>query len=433
MFKLYVIGIGYKPFTPVISNIVKASDMIVASGRLLDIFIQYDIYESVKEKLRVINNVDETFEFIKSRISNLKSHIVLLASGDPLFFGIGRRSIREFGREAVEIIPDISSVQLAFSKIKESWDDALLLSLHGGSDPLKRRHLPYDISDIPNLLKTHKKIAILTDSINNPSKIAETVHSSGLGGLCRMFVCEKLGYPDEKIKEVTPFEFINLSFVQPNLVVLLNQSLQDITEAQTPAQGYAEHSYNDAHLIGLSEKDILHSGGLITKDEARAITLHKLRPLPFGVFWDIGAGSGSISVEISRLCPQMNVFAVEKDPIQTANILNNKMRFNLANLHVIEGEAPFVLKELPTPHRVFIGGSGGRLEDIVRFICETRTEIIVINAATIETLNKAFAFLQKSTYDIDVVQVSVSRLKRIGDGNHFSAHNPVFIIRGIRV
>jgi precorrin-6Y C5,15-methyltransferase (decarboxylating) len=433
MLKLYIIGIGYRPFASAIRDIIAASDVILASERLFDIFRQYDEYEAVKEKVNVINNVDETFNFIKSQIPTLKSHIVLLASGDPLFFGIGRRALREFGKESVEIIPDLSCIQLAFSKIKEPWEDAFLMSLHGGPNPDKRRYMPYDIADISQLLKIHKKIAVLTDKINNPSKIAQVINSSVSLKSLKIFVCEKLGYPDEKITEGTPEEIENMAFIQPNLVILLNQLTTNTDAVQTPLSCCSNKGgFLNNPVFGLSEEDIIHTNGLITKDEIRAVSLHKLRLLPKGVFWDIGAGSGSVSLEASRLCPETRVYAVEKDPVQIANIKENKRKFNSDNIEVIEGQAPEILNDLPNPQRVFIGGSGGRLEEIIKFVAATNTEIVVVNAVTIETLNKAVVCLLESGYNLEAVQLGVSKLKRIGEGNYLSAFNPVFIIRGIR-
>ncbi|MDP2278214.1 MAG: precorrin-6y C5,15-methyltransferase (decarboxylating) subunit CbiE, partial [Nitrospirota bacterium] len=204
MTKIYVIGIGYKALDNRAREIVLASEIILASKRLFEVFKGYKEYEEVKDKIQVINNVDETIRFIKSLIPNSQfPNIVLLASGDPTFFGIGRRAVREFGKEMVEIFPDLSSIQIAFSRIKESWDDAFLMSLHGGPDPEKRRRLPYELEDIPYLLQKHNKILILTDKENNPAVIAKLLHSaiSRQPSDLKMYICEKLGYPDEKITE----------------------------------------------------------------------------------------------------------------------------------------------------------------------------------------------------------------------------------------
>lgn len=408
--KIYIIGIGYRPFDKRTKDILLNSSIILASSRLFEVFKGYEEFEFVKDRIKIINNVDETIEFIKS---NLLQPFVLLASGDPMFFGIGRRVIREFGKDSVEIIPDLSSIQLAFSRIKEPWDDAFLMSLHGGPDPLKRRILPYEVEDLPWLIEKYPKIAILTDRENNPSRIASALLN--YNEVLNIHVCEKLGYPDERIISGNPAEIRDKTFRDPNVVIILKK---------------ADDSHENI-LFGLQEAEFFHSRGLITKDEVRAITIHKLRLPPGGVFWDIGSGSGSISIEVSRLCPELKIYAVEKDKEQIKNIEENKRRYRTYNLKIIEGEAPEVLKDLPLPDRIFIGGSGGRLRDILEFINSLNwSGIIVINATTLETIDIAFELLKEANYTVDVVQVHLSRLKPLGDKHHFSAQNPVFIITG---
>jgi precorrin-6Y C5,15-methyltransferase (decarboxylating) len=137
-----------------------------------------------------------------------------------MFFGIGRRAVEEFGKEMVGIIPDLSSIQQAFARICEPWDNAFLMSMHGGPDPNCRRKLEYGLSDIPSLLAEHKKLAVLTDDINNPTVIA-TVLADGAGSSdIIIHVCEKLGYPDEKITTGTPQEIMGKSYSEPNVVIV---------------------------------------------------------------------------------------------------------------------------------------------------------------------------------------------------------------------
>ena len=427
--KIYVIGIGYKPLDGSAIDIIRRSEVILASNRLYEVFKEYEEFEAVKDKVVVINNVDETLKFIHSLLITHASAptvgnsslITLLASGDPMFFGIGRRAVKEFGKDMVEILPDLSSIQLAFSKIKEPWDDAFLISLHGGPDPEKRRRLPYELHDMPSLLTKHNKLAILTDKENNPAVIANIFgKSSGLN----MFVCERLGYPDEKIIAGIPEEIAVMSFSGPNVVIIINTGVSIHQQEALKRQS--------AFSFGLTESEIQHSRGLITKDEVRAVTIHKLKLPQKGVFWDIGAGSGSISIEAARVCPGLKVFAVEKEPDQLQNIRANKSLFNVPNVEVIRGPAPDALAGLPAPDRVFIGGSGGNMERIIDFIAAMPTGIIVVNATTIETLNRAVDCLKKAGFNADISQVSVSRTKNIGESNYLSALNPVFVIKGTR-
>ncbi|MEW6738449.1 MAG: precorrin-6y C5,15-methyltransferase (decarboxylating) subunit CbiE [Nitrospirota bacterium] len=420
--KLYVIGIGYKPLDKKAREIISRAGVILASNRLFEVFKGYDEFEAVKDKVKVINNVNETIEFIHSLLQHSSTPsfpVVLLASGDPMFFGIGRRAVKEFGRDMVEILPDLSSVQIAFSRIKEPWDDAFLMSLHGGPDPEKRRRLPYTINDIPSLLQRHNKVAILTDRENNPSEIAKILNLSPIAHslLPVMYVCERLGYQDEKITEGTPEEIAGMTFSEPNVVII---------------QRSAINSQSSATAFGLKETEISHSKGLITKDEVRAVTIHKLRLPQRGVFWDIGAGSGSVSIEAARLYPELKVFAVEKDKEQINHIRENKERFNSLNIEIISGEAPDALINLPSPDRVFVGGSSGRLKEIIDFISSMTCKHIVINATTIETLNEAIQHLESNGFEPEVSEISVSRSKDIAGKRHMSALNPVFVIKGER-
>jgi precorrin-6Y C5,15-methyltransferase (decarboxylating) len=222
--KIYVIGIGYRAFDSKLREVILRADVILASARLFEIFGRYEEFELVRDKIEMINNVDATMNFVKSQISGLKSHAVILGSGDPMFCGIGRRTVEEFGKEMVEIFPDLSSVQVAFAKIKEPWDDAFLMSLHPGPDARQRREPKYRREDIPSLLKEHRKIAVLTHMENNPSAIAEEIlRSPALSHelhLISMYVCEKLGYPDEKITEGTAEDVAAMEFREPNVVII---------------------------------------------------------------------------------------------------------------------------------------------------------------------------------------------------------------------
>lgn len=420
--KIYVIGIGYRPLEKKAGDILLNAKVILTSDRLFEVFKRYDEYGTVKDRIKVINKVPETIAFIKDRISHPESQpLVLLASGDPLFFGIGRKMSEEFGKDVLEIFPDLSSIQQAFARINEPWDDAFLMSLHGGPDPTKRRRLPYEVEDLPRLLEQYAKIAILTDKQNNPRVIAQVLQSAirNPNSTITMHVCERLGYLDEKITKGTPEEIAGMFFPEPNVVIVMKQG-----------PGSGGQGPEDIRF-GLREDEIQHARGLITKDEVRAVTLHTLRLPKTGVFWDIGAGSGSISIEAARLFPGLTVVAVEKDDKQIKHIKTNIKKFNVRNIEVVQGTAPDALHDLQAPDRIFIGGSGGDLDKIIGYIQERmQNGVIVINAVTIETLNQAIAGLEKSDFSVKVSEISVSRSKLIAGKRRMSAQNPIFIVTG---
>jgi precorrin-6Y C5,15-methyltransferase (decarboxylating) len=427
--KLFLIGIGYRPLSTRARELVKEAEFLLASSRLLDVFKRYEEYDAVKDRIKVIDKVPDTIGFIRECFSRSPTpSIVLLASGDPFFFGIGRRMIEEFGKERVGILPDLSSMQEAFARINVPWDDAFFISVHGGPDIAKRRALPYEMSDIPRLIEKHGKLAILTDRQNNPAEIARIVqsalrtHSTGSGQApqseIRMHVCERLGYPDETVRSGTVEEFAAMTFAEPNVVILLK------SEGRSQKAGVR---------FGLREEDVHHDRGLITKDEVRAVTIHKLRLPDEGVLWDIGAGSGSVSLEAARLCPGLRVIAVEKDQERINTIKTNMQRHDARKVEVVFGSAPDVLVDLPAPDRVFIGGSSGNLGDIVKLVNEKMPSgIIVINAVTLETLNDALPSLENNGFSVEVTEISVSRSKVVAGKRHMSALNPVFIVKGTR-
>jgi len=221
MAKIFVIGIGYRPLDKRAKEIVAGSKAIFVSDRLLEVFSRYDEYESSTDRLITLNSVTETFDAIKKCLGDDPGcFITLLASGDPMFFGIGRRVIEEFGKEMSVMIPDVSSVQAACARICEPWDNILFVSMHGGPDKGVRRKLEYELEDLPALMAEHKRLAVLTDDINNPSVIAAAFADAGSGSGILMHVCERLGYPDEKITTGAPQEIAKQNYREPNVVII---------------------------------------------------------------------------------------------------------------------------------------------------------------------------------------------------------------------
>lgn len=425
--RLTVIGIGFKPLAQQARDALSSAAFVLTSRRLEEVFIRYPEYEAVRQKVRMIDSVDETMRFIRQSFDEGVEEIVLIASGDPLFFGIGRLAVREFGPDSVRIMSDLSSLQVAFSRVKEPWDDALFMSLHAGPDPGKRRRLRYELKDLPELLERYDTIGILTDRENNPVTIARTLAQAATDPPSLLFyVGEKMGYEDERITEGSARDIARMSFRDPNVVIVRRTSRN--ADRGTPAGGYPDIRNV---VFGLREHEIAHSKGMITKDEVRAVAIHALRLPSTGVLWDIGAGSGALSVEAARLCPELEVFAVEKDEEQRKWIRHNSEAFAIRNVTVIDGEAPEALSSLPGPDRVFVGGSGGKLPAIVRNVAaRMRIGIAVINTTTLETLNEALRSFEDARFDVRVSEISVARSKPAGGKRHMAALNPIFIITG---
>jgi len=220
MNKVSVIGIGFRPLDKKASKALLTSEIVLTNDRLLEAFKEYAEYETVKDRLVSLKDIHETKQYIRDNFRS--KSIALLAVGDPMFFGIGRVIKEEISKDAMEVYPDLSSIQVAFARIKETSNNAFIMSLHGGPDPDNRRKLEHEISELPDLLKHHNKIAILTDRVNNPTEIAETLNSSPVTrhSSLKMYVCEKLGYDDEIITEGTPEHIASGSYAHPNVVII---------------------------------------------------------------------------------------------------------------------------------------------------------------------------------------------------------------------
>lgn len=429
---MHVIGIGFRPLEKRAHDALLMSDVVLANSRLVDVFRSYAEYDAVSGKILVHKTVYEMLDYIAGNFTRLR--LSVLAAGDPMFFGIGRLVIERLGREAAEIFPDLSSLQVAFARTKETSNNALMISLHGGPDPEKRRRLEYELPDLPALLMKHEKVGVLTDRENNPSRIAQMLaESSGLprfpASSLRMFVCERLGYKDEKITEGSPEDIARGTFEHPNVVVIVRK--RESAEVQKECISGRAGFSTSGPVFGLKEDEFQHTRGLITKDEVRAVTIHKLRLPDAGVLWDIGAGSGSVAIEAARLCRRLSVYAMERDAERREIIRDNVLRLGISNMRVVEGNAPDALADLPSPDRVFIGGSGGRMREIMDVIGGVMSAgVVVVNAATIETLNEAVEGLERNSFTIEITGVTVSRSKEIAGKRHMSALNPVFLIRG---
>jgi len=220
MNKVYVIGIGFRPLEKKASNALLQSEVVLTNDRLLEAFKDYAEYTSVKDRIISLKDIHETKKYIHNH--NKSKAIALLAVGDPMFFGIGRVMKDEIGKDAMEVYPDLSSVQVAFARIKEPSSNAFVISLHGGPDPNNRRKLEYESTELPELLKQHETIAILTDRVNTPTEIAKAINSSPVTRhpSLKIYVCEKLGYDDEKITEGTPEAIASTSYAHPNVVII---------------------------------------------------------------------------------------------------------------------------------------------------------------------------------------------------------------------
>ncbi len=403
---IYIIGIGEDGaggLTPDSLSKVQRSEVLLGGERQLSFFSEYP-----GEKIVLKNGLkafaDKLEEVWKER------RTVVLASGDPLFFGIAGYLVRRFGPEHVEVIPHYSSVQLAFARLGDSWQDAELVSLHGRP-----------IRGLAQRIDGKHKIALLTDEANTPAVIGAYLREFGMTEY-EAFVCERLGGAEE-VCRFWELEEMEKGTFAPLNVVILRWKPGSGTAAVRRGFAYPDEAFRQRR----PEK------GLITKREVRALVLSELNLSEEAVVWDIGSGSGAVAAECARFARLGKVYAIEKSAENLPNMEANRREFR-ADFEIIHGKAPQGLERLPDPDAVFIGGSGGGLQHIIEH-CSQRLRPegrIVIGAITIETLYTGLEALKLAGMATEVTQLQASRGKPILGMTRFEGMNPVYVVSGRR-
>ncbi|MGW8313028.1 MAG: precorrin-6y C5,15-methyltransferase (decarboxylating) subunit CbiE [Desulfuromonadales bacterium] len=400
---IYVIGAGiegHEGFSNRALDLVTQADILIGSTTQLALFPEF-----AGQTLSIGDNLAPVVECLEKSTGSA----VVLASGDPLFFGIGRYLLRNLPEAELEFVPNVSSVQYAFAKIREPWDDAVFVSALG-------RGMKGTVDQVV----AHDKIAILTDAVNTPRAIASELIERGRDGYLA-YLCENLGTADEAITRTDLKGLLSLPAAELNVLIL-------IKEYEAGGEGVGP-------CLGIPDEEFSTVKKLMTREEVRAVSLAKLRLRQDMILWDIGAGSGSISVEADHLMPNGRVFAVERNRQCIKYLKDNLRKFNSRNITLVEGLAPLCLDDLPDPDRVFIGGSGGHLWQILdasdgRLPPGGR---VVLNAVTLDTLTAATEFFENAGYELEVTTVNISRTRPLTDYKMFEAFDPVFVLAAVKV
>lgn len=414
MTPVHVVGIGLDGADGLVESVrqlVWGARLLIGSDRHLSYFPNHP------GQHLVLGDFTQAIAEIRHQLATGSSYIVVLVTGDPLFFGLGRLLLTELPPQQLTFHPHLSAVQLAFNRIKVPWQDARVISAHGRSlDEL-----------IQALQQGAGKIAVLTDGTNTPSAIARLFLALDLPSNFQFWVCENLGGETERVQSWSIAELQSQAFSPLNVVVLLRQSnsATQLDLATLPQLGLPDQMF-----FSFSDRP-----GLITKREIRLLILGELALKPGQIIWDIGAGTGSVSIEIARLFPTSQVYAIEKTTAGTALIEQNCRRFQVENVISIHGTAPDILRNLPASDRIFIGGSGGNLSQILD-VCSRLAPggVVVLALATLEHLNTALGWLkERSSWNYQLLQVQLSRSVPVAQLTRFAPLNPVTILTAIRL
>ena len=375
-----LIGCGCGSLTCESRAAIESAELVIGSSRLLR------EYGGGKPQSEAV-----TAPAIKAAIESADGkNICVLYSGDSGFYSGARLLLPELEGHDVRLLPGVSSVQTFAAKLKKPWQDWLLCSAHG-----------VDCDAVAAVCRGRPAF-FLTGGRQGPAEICRTLTDAGLGFL-KVYAGEDLG---------TAADFSTRSF-SPLSVLLIE-----------PAPRYPRRT------PGLPDLDFLRAEKVpMTKQEARAAALSKLAVTPEDVCWDIGAGTGSVAIELALQCRA--VYGVEREDAALSVAEQNRRKFGAWNLRLVKGEAPAALAALPKPDAVFVGGSGGQLGEILEAIRAANPAArICVSAITIESLHNANSLLRELGCETEVTQLSVSRSKPAGGLTLMLAQNPVWLVTG---
>jgi precorrin-6Y C5,15-methyltransferase (decarboxylating) len=397
--------------------LLRSADVIIGGARTLALLEREFKTGAVRHDLT--GKLKEVPEWVRAaRADNLAC--VVLATGDPLCHGIAPYLAQHLCVEALDILPNLSTLQLACARIGLAWQDARIVSVHAkDAGEWQRGAKPgHGLYALAQATRQHARLLILTSPDNSPDRIARLLMAEGLGDDFLMAVAENLLQPEERVlAELAPQQAAEMKFAALNVVLLWR-----ITPAARPVR------------FGLADTEFAQrqpEKGLITKQEVRAVSLARLQLHADSVVWDIGAGSGSVGLEAARLCPQGHVYAIEKNEADFGIAGQNHAAFGISNYSLHLGKAPEQLDTWPDPDAVFIGGSGGELAGLIAgIIARLRPHgTLVMNFVTLENLATATATLQAMEgVSWDVLQLQAARSKPILHMHRMAAENPVWIV-----
>lgn len=398
-----IVGIGddgAAGLTPRARWAVQNAELLAGSERQLALFADFDGERVVLQK-----GLRAGLENLATRMDDKR--ICLLASGDPLFYGIGSLAVKIIGGDKIEFIPQPSAIQLAFSRVGIAWQDAKIISLHARS-----------CEGFLTRIRHAAKVACFTDATNSPAAVATRLLDYN-DTAWEAWVCERLGGVQERVRHfATPADLAACADIDPLNILILRRT--DPTWQAPPRMSYL---HEDEFAKRMPKQ------GLITKREVRTLSLAALAIRPRDVVWDIGAGSGSMSIEAALLAEEGHVYAVETNTECVDFCRENILAHRVDNVRVVAGRAPDALADLDAPDAVFVGGSKGQLAEIIK-LALTRLSPggrLVVNAITFENVGEAYQTFRGLEIMPEVIQLNISRGKKVAHYLRYEALNPIHI------
>jgi precorrin-6B C5,15-methyltransferase / cobalt-precorrin-6B C5,C15-methyltransferase len=404
--KIHIIGIGDDGLDGVTAHarvLIERADLLLGAESTLAL-----VPGQGKSRLAVGTDLGQAIDRIQAAQNQ---SIVILASGDPLFYGVARYLCDKLGKDRFVVIPHVSSMQMAFARVKESWEDAFLTNLanHG-------------IESVLEKIRVADKVGLFTSEAYPPAAVARALLDSRLDYF-QAYVCENLGSPDERVTHGELKDIAAEQFSPLNVMILVRTP--DTPDRPAALEGRRMFGNRDELFLQTRPKH-----GLLTPAEVRAIAISQLALRPNSIVWDIGAGSGSVSIECAQLAPQGKTYAIEMDAEDHQLIVTNAERFALENIVAVLGRAPDAWADLPDPDAIFVGGSGreiGRLVELAYRRLKPNGRLVA-NVGSIENLSGVHEIMHRQAPDVSIWMVNVARgtyqLERV----RFEALNPTFLL-----
>lgn len=407
MIRILGIGPGSLQWLPAAIEQEAAQCAVLVGGvRALELFPDFQ-----GDKVRIGRDLQPALQAIAQALAENRQ-VGVLVSGDPGFYSMLPLIQRTFPEAPLSVLPGISSLQFAFARAGIPWQEAELRSVHGRA-----------LESLP--LNPGKPLGLLTGGENSPQRIAG--HYSSYGFNPRISLGNALSYPDEQWLETNARKLKDSDAEYPNAVLIIHPDNSDAF-----AKGNGLIGETQAYTgLGIADEEFIRGQVPMTKCEVRVQILAKAQIRPHHRILDVGAGTGSLSIEAAFLAERGCVFAIEEDPEAQELILKNQEKFRAANLRLIRGSAPDALDGLPEFDVCLIGGSHGQMEEILRRAPLVPGGRVVIPAVTLETVSKGMEALKNLAYqEVEIISLQAVRWRGIKDFHLAQALNPVFILSG---
>ncbi|OWK44297.1 precorrin-6y C5,15-methyltransferase (decarboxylating) subunit CbiE [Fimbriiglobus ruber] len=366
--------------------------------------------ELTAERVRIGSDLPEVVEKLKAGLGTKR--MVVAAIGDPLFYGTARYLCDKVGVDLFEVVPHVSSMQLAFARLKETWEEAYLTDLSAKV-----------LTDVVDKIRSAETVGLFTSDEYPPNRVARELLARGIDYF-KAFVCENLGGKDERITQGELAEVQDLRFSPLNVMILRRK----------PNRPDSPRGVSRLGRFGNPDEVFAQSRpktGLITQAEVRAVALAQMDLQPGDVAWDVGAGSGSVAIEMAQLVTPGVAYAIEQDSADFHLIVANAETFGVKNVKPVFGTAPAVFAGLPAPDAVFVGGNGGEVARLLEaaFAALRPGGRLVSNVGTLEMISATYAILKRLSPTVDVLLMNLARGVEQLESLRFEAVNPTVLLR----